>query len=54
MPKYDGGTWHEAREAVGVRGIRSIPQGFQRAGSNFLPLGTPLPERLSEAHRKAL
>jgi hypothetical protein len=54
MPPYDGRTWRRAWEAVGVRGIRSILQGLQGVGSNFLPLGTPLPERLSEAHRKAL
>jgi len=30
---------------VSVRGSRSILQGFQRVGSNFLPLGTPLPAR---------
>jgi hypothetical protein len=27
---------------VSVRGSRSILQGFQRVGSNFLPLGTPI------------
>jgi hypothetical protein len=39
---------------VSVRGSRSIPQGFLKGGSNFLPLGTPLLARLSQAHRKAL
>jgi len=37
-----------------VRGSRSILQGFPKVGSNFLPLGTPLPGRLSEELRKAL
>ena len=42
ISKYCGRTWNEAREAAGVRGIRSILQRFQGVGSNFLPLGTPL------------
>ena len=42
ISKYCGRTWNEAWEAAGVRGIRSILQGFQGVGSNFLPLGTPL------------
>jgi hypothetical protein len=29
-----------------ARGNRSILQGFLKVGSNFLPLGTPLPGRL--------
>jgi hypothetical protein len=33
MPKYDGGTWHKVWEAIGVRGSRSILQGFQGATS---------------------
>jgi hypothetical protein len=34
--------------------IRSILQGFQKAGSSFLDLGTPLPACLPEELRKAL
>ena len=40
--------------AGSVRGNHSILLGFPIVGSNFLPLGTPLPARLSEELRKAL
>jgi hypothetical protein len=49
--------WHNSvpgNAGVSVRGSRSILQGFQRVGSNFLPLGTPLPARLLEELRKGL
>jgi hypothetical protein len=45
--KYYGlGSWPCGR--VSVRGNHSILQGFQRVGSNFLPLGTPTLLRISE------
>src|SRR5229473_1964981 len=39
---------------ISARGSRSILQGFLKVGSNFLSLGTPLPEHLREELRKAL
>jgi hypothetical protein len=36
--------WGQGRR-VRVRGNHSILQGFLKAGSNFLSLGTPLPGR---------
>jgi hypothetical protein len=42
LPTFYGGRSQSTRGGVSVRGSRSILRGFQKTGSNFLDLGTPL------------
>jgi len=48
------GAQYHADQRVGAQVGCSILQGFQKAGSNFLDLGTPLPAQLPEELRKVL